>query len=759
MTKLRLTSILLSSMLVFNSELLAAAEIKEPAPGTKMSKISPSPYGELEQNGNITNFMTPVPIERQTKEIYFSANEMENNQNLETITAIGDVNIIRNGLTLNADKVIYNQKDDVVTAVGNVRMIDADNNVVFSDYVVLTNQMSQGEMDNIKVIMKDESRIAARRIRTYPNNNKVMNNAVYSPCDVCALNPKPLWQLKARKITHDAESQNVYYKDAVLEVKNIPVFYTPFLSHPDPTVKRRSGFLIPSFGSSNYLDGFLQPRYFWDLSPHDNLTFSPILSTNHGLILDADYSGYFERGYLSTQGSVMKDDDDDETRGNLSLQARYELNDYWVSDLDLNYVSDSLYLKDLSLPNKEDAWLTSSAKLQGFDNRNYASIEAYYYKLISYELQVLNAQEFRRRKYDKPYVLPLITYENISEPGQYGAYFKNTFDFASVMREQDTSSQRMTMINSWNLPYTSPYGEKYRLVASVKSDAYYIDNYTNPDNEKFTGETGRIFPQLGLEWKMPFVKATDTSRHIVEPVVVAVAAPNGGNKIDKIPNEDSQNSDLDDTNVLDIDRYAGYDRNDTDSRISYGLNWSSYGTIMGHTQAFIAQSYNFSNDHDEFGADDNEDSHFSDYVGRIYANPNKYLDMNYRFRFDKDDLEMKYSELSARVGPDIFHAYFSYIYLQENEATIAEDIGERKELYMAIGSQLTRDWSISIYNRQDLTNGGNSLEHGGSLVYEDECIKIIGDLHRYDSIDPEDENDFEFTVSLYLKTLGGVGSK
>lgn len=371
---------------------------------------------------------------------------------------------------------------------------------------------------------------------------------------------------------------------------------------------------------------------------------------------------------------------------------------------------------------------------------------------------MLDSQEFQRRKYDKPYAIPLITYENISEPGSHGAYFKNTFDFASVMRDQDVSSQRLSMINSWNLPYTSPYGEKYRLVASIKSDLYYVDNYTNPDKEKFTGEVGRVFPQLGLEWKMPFVRATETSRHIVEPVIVAVAAPNGGNKIDKIPNEDSQNSELDDTNVLDIDRYAGYDRNDTGSRISYGINWSSYGTVMGRTQAFIAQSYKFSNK-EGFAPSDDENWRFSDYVGRIYANPNQYLDMNYRFRFDKDDLEMKYSELAARIGPDILHTYVSYIYLQGNEATLAENISERKELYLAVGSRLTRDWTISIYNRQDLTKGGGSLEHGGSLAYEDECIKVVGNLHRYDSTDPEDENDYEFTVSLYLKTLGGVGSK
>ncbi len=79
-------------------------------PEQKSAKFRPKPFGELEQNPNITGFMTPLPIKRESKEIYFSANEMENNRELETITAIGDVNIIREGLTLNADKVIYNQK-------------------------------------------------------------------------------------------------------------------------------------------------------------------------------------------------------------------------------------------------------------------------------------------------------------------------------------------------------------------------------------------------------------------------------------------------------------------------------------------------------------------------------------------------------------------------------------------------------------------------------------------------------------------------
>ena len=72
------------------------------------------------------------------------------------------------------------------------------------------------------------------------NDNKVMENVVYSPCDVCR-SKDPLWQIKARKVKHDAKNQDVYYNDAFIEVKGVPVFYTPFLSHPDPSVKRRSG--------------------------------------------------------------------------------------------------------------------------------------------------------------------------------------------------------------------------------------------------------------------------------------------------------------------------------------------------------------------------------------------------------------------------------------------------------------------------------------------------------------------------------------
>ncbi len=259
---------------------------------------------------------------------------------------------------------------------------------------------------------------------------------------------------------------------------------------------------------------------------------------------------------------------------------------------------------------------------------------------------------------------------------------------------------------------------------------------------------------------MPFVRATEDSRQILEPVIVGVAAPDGDNKINKIPNQDSQDVDLDDSNILDLDRYAGYDRNDDGSRISYGINWSAYGNKYGRTSAFLAQSYKF-NKHESFTETEGQNGKFTNYVGRIYASPNEYFDMNYRFKLDKEDYELTYNELSSTFGPEILRAYVGYIYFKANESEANSlDYGrERKELYTSLSAKLTKDWSLSIYNRQDLTKNGGSLEHGGTLTYEDECSRFQFIMRKDNSNDPNYEGDFELSFAFYLKTLGGTGAK
>lgn len=704
----------------------------------------PKQKAKIEPSYNITNVLDSFASE--TTDIYFSADELQSESKTNLVTASGNVEIIREDLTLRADKVSYDKNNDHISAQGNVILVEKNGNVVFADKINLKEHMQDADVENIKVVLLDKTRMAAQSFHKKADNRKVLRKAVYTPCNVCRTEA-PLWQIKAGKVIHNPEDKNIEYQNAFLEIKDVPVLYTPYFSHPDPSVKHRSGFLFPRFMSNNYLGASIQPQYFWDISPQENMIFNPILSTEKGIVYSGIFNKYFYRGELNASGTFLQDrDDDNKNRGNLFLYGRYELNDYWVADTDINYASDHNYLKDMSLPKKDDSWLTSRLRFQAFDYRNYASVESYYYDMLSYNLQ----------KSNRPYVLPIMGYENYSAPDRYGAYTKTVLNAASVYHKEDDSTQRLTMINSWNLPYTSPYGEKYKLSASLKSDLYYIDRYLNPENEVYSGTTARIIPQIGLEWRLPFIKNTTNTSQILEPIIVAAVAPNQDNQPDKIPNEDSQDIELTDVNIFDLDRYSGYDRNDTGSRVSYGLNWSAYDKKWGRTAFLLAQTYEF-NQEDNLLNQANETSHLSDYIGRVYAAPSNYFNMNYRFKIDKDDFKVNYSELSASAGSDVLRLYTSYIFFPEADNTSLLDSSRRQEIYLSLQSKITRNWSAQIFTREDLVNK-KAISHGGGITYEDECAKFSFSAEKEYSEDPSADNDITFYFSFFLKTLGGVGT-
>jgi len=198
----------------------------------------------------VTNDITDIKTTENTyndavEEIRFSAYEMTSDDEQGVITASGNVEIEYNNMRLKTDKLIYDQNSDLVTALGNVKMFTSDGAIIYSDKVSLADNMSIGEMYNIKMLMRDKSHVVAETFRKKDNQTKVMTNATYTACDLCE-GKFPLWEVSARKVQHDERTKNVNYNNAVLKFKGVPAFYTPFLTHPDPTVKRRSGLLPTS---------------------------------------------------------------------------------------------------------------------------------------------------------------------------------------------------------------------------------------------------------------------------------------------------------------------------------------------------------------------------------------------------------------------------------------------------------------------------------------------------------------------------------
>jgi LPS-assembly protein len=210
------------------------------------------------------------------EQVLITADEVSYDQELGTIIARGSVEIVQGKRVLIADSISYNQKTDTVSASGNISLLEPTGEVIFAEYIELTDEFKNGLVKELRILLTDESRFAAGEAIRVDGNRTIMRRAVFSPCKPCKDDPQrsPLWQLKAQTIVHDQESQEIIYQNAFLEIYGVPIAYTPYLSHPDPTVHRRSGFLAPNFGAGGDLGGFIQAPFFLVLGDDKDATIA-----------------------------------------------------------------------------------------------------------------------------------------------------------------------------------------------------------------------------------------------------------------------------------------------------------------------------------------------------------------------------------------------------------------------------------------------------------------------------------------------------
>ncbi|MEQ9575574.1 MAG: LptA/OstA family protein, partial [Rhodospirillales bacterium] len=171
------------------------------------------------------------------------------------VSAYGNVEITHGERTLLADKVTYNQNTDIVQAAGNITILEPSGEILFADQITITGDLKDGLVRNIGMILTDRSRLAAAGAKRSGAIVTELRKGVYTPCKQCTEDPDapPLWQIKAVRVIHDKRNKTIEYRDAWLEVYGYPVLYTPYFIHPDPSIRRKAGFLAPGFGGSSDL--------------------------------------------------------------------------------------------------------------------------------------------------------------------------------------------------------------------------------------------------------------------------------------------------------------------------------------------------------------------------------------------------------------------------------------------------------------------------------------------------------------------------
>lgn len=698
------------------------------------------------------------PEETQSGEqAVISADEITYDDTLNSVFATGNVEVAYGERIMLADNVRYNRNEDSVVASGNIVLLEPSGEVVFAEYVELKDELRSGVIENIRILLSDDSRFAANGARRIDGRKTIMRKAVYSPCAVCAENSDrpPLWQLKASTIIHDQEEKNIAYTNAWLELFGIPVFYIPYLTHPDPTVDRRSGLLAPRIGSSRVFGGFVRMPLFLAFTDSIDMTVEPIVTAREPPILALEYRQRFNSGLVEFSGSGTKADretgdvdnptiEQDVTRGHLFAEGLFSINDNWRTGFDYGRASDPTYLDRYDFFGDFGETLESRAFVEGFHGRTYSAGNIFGYQ----DLRITDAEE-------EPLILPSLDQNYLTEADSLGGRWSLDTNFRSTMRDDGPNTRRLSLKGGYAIPFVSDYGLVTTVSTSLQADGYHMDRVLVDGQSENNVVAGRAVPRAAIEMRYPFVRGTEGIRQVIEPVVALIAAPNNGNPVE-IPQEDSVVVELDDTNLFSEDQIPGLDRVDTGQRAVYGLKAGLYGEHGGRMAGFFGQSYRLDNDDRDADTSDLRNGK-SDFVGRLQISPDKYMDLLYRFRLAEHDFNLLRGETSVAIGPPSFRLTGDHVYIAAEASNGLYP--DREEVNADLSSQLTDYWSIGLNTRRDLTSDGGPLEHGARITYEDECFRLAVKFKRdfTSSLDVEEET--VFSVEIVFKNLGNISAE
>ncbi|HXJ00117.1 MAG TPA: LPS assembly protein LptD [Micropepsaceae bacterium] len=659
--------------------------------------------------------------------VLLQGDEITYDSNTGVVTAEGHVEISDDQRTLLADKVTYDENTNTVTASGNVSLQDATGTVAYADSVELTQDLREGALQGFAALIGQSGRLAASSGERREGRFTIAHGAIFTPCTICKDDGErmPLWQIRAARIVHDELEKEIYFEDAAFEFLGVPILYLPYFSEADPTVKYKSGFLLPDIGTIGAIGSFIKIPYYISLSPSRDLTLDPFITTQGGTVLQTEYRERWGAGGMWLQGTLGYDSSaagkpgESIWMGSLFGSGRVPLNDDgWRAGFDVQLASNKTYLKRYELSNLDR--LTSSLFTDDVEGRSRAAITGYFF-------QSLRATDVTAQM---PLALPLLEYTYIPEYKVWGGRFRADTSALYLDRTQGTNMLRGSLDADWRLPFTTNDGQLITFETFLRGDAYYISDtaFDVPGAVKSTETIGRMLGYGMVEWRYPFVSDINipNTTLVVEPIAQLVAASGGGNPVG-LPNEDSTAFEFDITNLFSANPAPGLDLWTGGPRSNVGVR-ASVLLPGGTVEAMLGEQFRFTTDSSlPTGLRLNDDK--SDIVGQFKIEfPN--IALTHQFNIDPDDGTIRRNEvyLRARFGRSVVD--LSYLKLPQSAAD--PTLGEQEQINLTTTVQVYRNWGVFGEIRRDLAKN-QELESSIGITYDDECFVASLGFHRRDT--------------------------
>jgi LPS-assembly protein len=759
-----------------------------------------------------------IAIEREKsgqKQMLVQANEIDYDYANHRVAAVGNVQIYYGGSTIEANKVVYDEASKRLHAEGNVRLTEADGKVTYGEIMDLSDDYRDGFVDSLRLDSPDQTRMAATRAERSGGNFTIFHSGVYTACEPCKDNPKkpPEWQVKAARIIHDQSEKMIYFEDASLEFFGQPIAWMPYFSAPDPTVKRKTGVLNPLITSSSLYGQAVEIPYYWALAPDYDATFSPMITTKQGPLLQGEFRQRLLNGAYSIRGAGIYQLDKGEFssatgenapgyrdfRGSVESVGQFALTDKWVWGWDGVALTDKTFLQDynphLSRYTNTDPFLAgysegiSQLYLTGKGDRSYFDVRSIYY----YGFSTADSQG------QIPVVHPVLDYTYTFDHPILGGELNYDINFTSLTRQSAnfdpitqsalnngscTQTANPGVVNSancvlhgvpgtysrfsaetnWRRELTDPIGEVFTPFVRLRADAGSMQINSDPSVANFmnTGDTNmvRAMPTVGLEYRYPFISTESWGTQTVEPIAQVIARPNEP-QVGKWPNEDAQSFVFDDSNLFRVDKFSGYDRMEGGGRANYGMQYTAQATQGGFVNALFGQSYSLFGtnsfalaDPANTGLNSGLDTRLSDYVARLSFQPNKTYTFTSRFRFDHDTFEVQRTELEASATFDRWNVSVLY---GDYAAQPLIGILNRQQGVLGSGSvKLDANWVLTGAARYDI-NADKFDQTRLGIGYIDDCLILaLNYITNYSYGTGVPVLNHTIMLQLSLRTLGGT---
>jgi LPS-assembly protein len=781
--------------------------------------------GRAQENGFLTfpSQLRP-PASRGVKlnpkaadqQMLVQANEIRYDYNNELVSAVGNVQIYYKGGTLEADKVIYDQRTKRLHAEGNARLTEPGGNVTYGDILDLGDDFRDGFIDSLRLETTDQTRLAAAKAERTGANYTVFQSGVYTACEPCRDDPRkpPLWQVKAVRIIHDQAEKMMYFESASIEFFGVPLAWVPYLSAPDPTVKRKTGFLMPIVSTSSVYGVGIETPYYLALAPNYDATISPRITTTQGPLLRGEWRQRLDDGDFVIRGAGIDQLDKDkfirsdgtvtpgfrDWRGSIESSGRFTLSPEWNWGWDALGVSDPSFFQDYKILQLQatsiDPVLNALTEgvnqlyLSGRGDRSYFDIRGIHYYGFS-QSDVQGAL---------PVILPVIDHAYTFEQPVLGGELSTQMNFTNLKRTTASfdpisttavdlgvcnvnsadptqkirancllrgipgSYARFSAEGRWRYEYIDPFGQVFIPFVYMRGDLASLAVSNDPGVSNFiaTGDSTltRTMPTVGLEYRYPFIGIESWGTQTIEPIAQFIARPNEPD-IGKLPNEDAQSLVFDDTNLFQVDKFSGWDRIEGGGRANTGVQYTAQFNRGGYFNALFGQSYQLFGvnsfavgDITNTGLGSGLDKSASDYVARMSFQPNKIYTFASRFRFDQGDFTLQRLEVEGRANFDRWS--MSILYGDYAPQPQLGFLYRRDGILTSGAYKLSENWVVNGGVRYDIQAGKLSQTRLG-FGYIDDCF--IMSLNYYTDYTYSGNVSSSQTVMLQvsLRTIGGTG--